>query len=282
VRLTAHMRDLGFTVLPCILWRKQTNAPNKFLGSGMLPAGAYVTLEHEYLLIFRKGPKRAFKTHAEKSRRRASAIFWEERNAWFSDVWMDVKGTPQTLGQAGARPRSAAYPFEIAHRLINMYSVKGDTVLDPFWGTGTTTLAAIVSGRSSIGYEIDPALASVLDRAHRTILTSASQCLKQRLTQHVAFVCQRLQSGTRFKHTNVHYGFPVVTAQEKELLFNRPSAFKKQGPNAYEVSYENMPQAEFCRNWDQALQGPDVDKVLTELRTDLGNKNSAQMALFDG
>ncbi|MBE9530322.1 MAG: site-specific DNA-methyltransferase, partial [Proteobacteria bacterium] len=62
-----HMRilksavDLGFSALPCILWRKQTNAPNKFMGSGMLPAGAYVTLEHEYILILRKGPKRVFK-----------------------------------------------------------------------------------------------------------------------------------------------------------------------------------------------------------------------------
>lgn len=58
-----HMRilkaalELGFSALPCILWRKQTNAPNKFMGSGMLPAGAYVTLEHEYILILRKGPK---------------------------------------------------------------------------------------------------------------------------------------------------------------------------------------------------------------------------------
>ena len=53
------------------------------------------------------------------------------------------------------RLRSAAYPFELPSRLINMYSIRGDTVLDPFLGTGTTILAAMVMGRNSIGYEID-------------------------------------------------------------------------------------------------------------------------------
>ncbi|MFW6335242.1 MAG: DNA methyltransferase, partial [Desulfosalsimonas sp.] len=80
----------GLTPLPAIIWRKQTNAPNKFMGSGMLPAGAYVTLEHEYVLIFRKGAKRQFATPAQKLNRKKSAIFWEERNQWYSDVWFDL------------------------------------------------------------------------------------------------------------------------------------------------------------------------------------------------
>ena len=54
-RITQRFVDLGFDVLPRIIWRKTTNAPNKFMGSGMLPVGAYVTLEHEYVLIFRNG-----------------------------------------------------------------------------------------------------------------------------------------------------------------------------------------------------------------------------------
>ena len=60
-RILAAMTTAGFSTLPAILWRKPTNAPTKFMGSGMLPAGAYVTLEHEYVLLFRKGPKREFK-----------------------------------------------------------------------------------------------------------------------------------------------------------------------------------------------------------------------------
>lgn len=52
-KISLYCRGLGFTELPCVIWRKQTNAPNKFMGSGMLPCGAYVTLEHEYILIIK-------------------------------------------------------------------------------------------------------------------------------------------------------------------------------------------------------------------------------------
>jgi len=69
-RILKYTQELGFSSLPCILWRKQTNAPNKFMGSGMLPAGAYVTLEHEYILILRKGPKREFRK--EKNKKKAT------------------------------------------------------------------------------------------------------------------------------------------------------------------------------------------------------------------
>jgi DNA modification methylase len=98
-RILSHMLRVGFINLPNILWRKQTNAPNKFMGSGMMPPGAYVTLEHESILIFRKGGKRLFNTPEEKTIRRQSAFFWEERNLWFSDVWTDLKGTRQKTDQ---------------------------------------------------------------------------------------------------------------------------------------------------------------------------------------
>ena len=60
-RILNHCLDLGFAALPDILWRKPTNAPTKFMGSGMLPVGAYVTYEHEYILVLRKGTRRQFK-----------------------------------------------------------------------------------------------------------------------------------------------------------------------------------------------------------------------------
>ncbi|MBW1803357.1 MAG: site-specific DNA-methyltransferase, partial [Deltaproteobacteria bacterium] len=90
-RILSHFFSSGFSSLPAILWRKQTNAPNKFMGSGMLAPGAYVTLEHEFVLILRKGGKRDFKNPDEKKLRRESAFFWEERNLWFSDIWFDLK-----------------------------------------------------------------------------------------------------------------------------------------------------------------------------------------------
>jgi DNA modification methylase len=112
--IISSMLGLGYDALPEILWRKQSNKPNKFLGSGMLPAGAYVTQEHEYILIFRKGGKRQFSSSTQRAARSKSAYFWEERNAWFSDVWNDVRGQRQELGREGPRVRSAAYPFELA------------------------------------------------------------------------------------------------------------------------------------------------------------------------
>ena len=251
--LTSALK-LGFTALPCILWRKQTNAPNKFMGSGMLPAGAYVTLEHEYILILRKGPKREFKKEKDKKIRRESAIFWEERNSWFSDVWFDIKGTPQALNDKDARLRSAAYPFEIVYRLINMYSAKGDVVLDPFLGTGTTTVAAIASGRNSIGYEIDPAMKKAVDRMKDAVVDSSKQIIRNRLYKHMGFVVDRLKTKGMFKYENVYYGFPVMTAQEKELIINDPLSILRPEAGIFEVEYSDKPQLEFCKDWSTYLQ----------------------------
>lgn len=145
----------GFCCLPDILWRKRTNAPNKFMGSGMYPSGAYVTFEHENILIFRKGVKRVF-SEEEKKIRQQSAYFYNERNLWFSDLW-EVMGVTQR-GVKGSRERSASYPLEVPYRLINMYSMQGDLVLDPFAGLGVTLMASIMTGRNSVNYEIDKTL----------------------------------------------------------------------------------------------------------------------------
>lgn len=279
VRILKSALELGFSALPCILWRKQTNAPNKFMGSGMLPAGAYVTLEHEYVLVLRKGPKREFRKEKDKKIRRESAIFWEERNSWFSDVWFDVKGTPRALNDKDARLRSAAYPFEIVYRLINMYSAKGDTVLDPFLGTGTTTAAAIASGRNSIGYEIDPTLENVVGRKD-VIIDSSKQLIRKRLANHMEFVVQWLKTKGGFKYNNEHYGFPVMTAQEKELIFNDPLNIRESEKSTFKVEYSYKPQPEFCKNWSDKLQENKLDSISHNFRYSVTGKNSAQMKLF--
>jgi modification methylase len=281
-----HMRilkcalELGFSALPCILWRKQTNAPNKFMGSGMLPAGAYVTLEHEYILILRKGSKREFKNEKDKKIRRESAIFWEERNSWFSDVWFDVKGMPQALNDKNARLRSAAYPLEVVYRLINMYSAKGDVVLDPFLGTGTTTAAAIASGRNSIGFEIDPSLEKVIDRIKDGIVDSSIQIIRRRLAKHLEFVVNWLKTKGGFKYDNRYYRFPVMTAQEKELIFNNPINISQPEAGMLEVNYSDKPQPEFCKNWADELKENKLDFISENLRHSVAVKNSSQMELF--
>lgn len=241
-RILQYLLSLGFNAMPDILWRKQTNAPNKFMGSGVLPAGAYVTLEHEFILILRKGSKREFEKAEEKRNRQESSIFWEERNVWFSDIWMDIKGASQNLSDKNSRLRSAAYPFEIAYRLINMFSVKGDIILDPFLGTGTTVVAAITSGRNSMGFEIDPSLVDVFS-SFNDIVAHSNEYILSRIMKHIDFLKNRPETKGPLKHTNKHYGFPVVTGQEKELLINSLVAIKHQQENSsLEVSYSSTPQ----------------------------------------
>ena len=240
-RIINAFLNTGFNNLPNILWRKQTNAPNKFMGSGTLPPGAYVTLEHEHVLIFRKGIKRPFKTEQEKLNRQQSAFFWEERNQWFSDLW-DLKGTRQQLLNGKTRERSGAFPFELAYRLINMFSVKGDTVLDPFLGAGTNTFGAIAAGRNSIGIEIDRQFSDYIFSIENDLEDRLNDRIQKRLNDHLNFVKQREAEKGKdaFKHTNKHYGFPVMSSQEKELMINFINSVRRD-KNRFTATYIDEP-----------------------------------------
>lgn len=240
-RIIAAFQKLGVPNLPNIIWRKQTNAPNKFMGSGMLPSGAYVTLEHEWILIFRKGSKRQFKTDSEKLRRKESSFFWEERNIWFSDLW-DLKGTKQKIDNSETRKRSAAFPFELPYRLINMYSLQGDTVLDPFLGTGTTSLATIAANRNSVGYEIDPMFFDImLENIEATPITFLNSVIQNRINQHIDFITERnsdIKKG-EIKYYNGNLKLPVMTSQETEIKFNFVTSVKREDQKLV-ASYDNV------------------------------------------
>lgn len=262
-RIASAFLELGFTPLPVILWRKQTNAPNKFMGSGMLPPGAYVTLEHEYVLIFRKGDKRPFPSATSKANRQASSFFWEERNQWFSDVWFDLKGSRQDLVDKATRSRSGAFPFELPYRLISMFSVKGDTVLDPFLGLGTTALAAMASARHSIGFELEPRFLPVITERIDKVVELANGRINGRLADHAEFVRQRHEKKGAFKHRNEHYGFPVVTRQETGLLLNSLvdvlSVEEADGETTFQVQYSSLPQTQHGADWERFFEnGPNA------------------------
>ncbi len=240
-RILSAFLKLGATNLPNIIWRKQTNAPNKFMGSGMLPSGAYVTLEHEWILIFRKGAKRKFKTDEEKKKRKESSFFWEERNVWFSDLW-ELKGVKQKVANANSRSRSAAYPFEIPYRLINMYSMKGDTVLDPFVGTGTTMIAAIASERSSIGIEIDPSFLEIITSSiNNTSISQLNDIIDARYKQHEKFVLERAldQTKSQIKHHSNYMNFPVMTLQEQDIFLSKLLGIEQISNNSFYSKYED-------------------------------------------
>jgi site-specific DNA-methyltransferase (cytosine-N4-specific) len=161
-RITEVCEKIGFTTLPYILWKKPTTKPTykgkgAFLGSGFLPPNAYVTLDCEFILLFRKGSLRKFPPHDQT--RYDSTFTKPQRDEWFSQIWT-VKGTRQTAGPL--ERKTGAYPDQIADRLIKMFSIKGDTVLDPFLGSGTTTKIAMQNERNSIGYETDQNLLPIL------------------------------------------------------------------------------------------------------------------------
>ena len=244
-RILSDLYEIGFDILPQILWRKTTNAPTKFMGSGMLPAGAYVTLEHEHILIVRKHGRRQFVTDEQRVARRRSAIFWEERNIWFSDVW-DLRGSAQTLknqqtlaetsienspenpsqissipgGDAKilARDRSAAFPLDLAERLILMYSIRGDTVLDPFGGTLTTSAAALANARHSVSIEIEPELLRIGIERISTIVPELNRRVAARLAKHQAWAADYLsRKPGGLRHRNELYNSPVMTLQETIL-----------------------------------------------------------------
>jgi modification methylase len=142
-------RRLGFDNLNPIIWHKISNATfeanegTKFLGKPYEP-NAIVKNDIEFILMQRK-PGGYRKPTLEQ--RRLSMIGKEDFATWFRQFW--------TITGASTRNHPAPYPFELAYRLVRMFSFWGDTVLDPFCGTGTTMLAAMKCGRNSIGVEID-------------------------------------------------------------------------------------------------------------------------------
>lgn len=208
-KVTMFFQELGYIVLPPILWRKETNKPTKFMGSGMLPQKAYVTQEFEYILIFKK----IGTSETDPKIRKESAFFYDERNKWFSNIWTDIKGLRQTT-KVKSRSKSGAFPFELAYRLINMHSVKYDTVMDPFIGTGTTTLACIGSERNSLGIEyVSDVFSEMIERINETPKSYLNKVMVERLYQ-------QFKTGTKNKYTfsNDYHKLPVKTYQETQLM----------------------------------------------------------------
>jgi site-specific DNA-methyltransferase (adenine-specific) len=234
-RVVDALRRRGLTPLPDVLWRKPTNRLTKFMGSGMLPPNAYVTLEHEYVLLFRNGSTRSFVTGDPD--RYESAFFWEERNRWFSDLW-ELSGVDQELA-GESRDRSGAFPTELPLRLIRMFSVYGDTVFDPFVGTGTTTLAAMHAGRNSRGCDLDPDLIEAFDDRLPGLPGRSRRRCRERLDRHRSFVDDREDPPG---YDAVHYDFPVVTKQERRIRLYAVESISERAETephrAYDVDHE--------------------------------------------
>lgn len=139
---------IGFDYMGNIIWQKpttmHTTGGGKVMGSYPYPRGGIVKVDYENILLFRKigKSKPVTKDIMEKSK-----LSVEEWNEYFSSHW--------TFEGARQDKHIAVFPEELPKRLIKMFSFVGDTVLDPFMGSGTTALAASKLERNSIGYEIN-------------------------------------------------------------------------------------------------------------------------------
>lgn len=158
--IAVRCRAIGFDYLAPILWYKIANMRTEmerpgswFLGKPFEPNGV-IKNDVEYILLFRKGGEYRHPTQDQRSRSRLPK---ERYLKWFRQIWDDVNGQPRV-------DHPAPFPEEIPLRLIYMFSFSGDVVLDPFLGTGTTTVAAVKAGRSSIGYEIEPTYIHLIKR----------------------------------------------------------------------------------------------------------------------
>jgi len=143
-------RRVGLDHLQGITWYKVANIKleasksSRYLGKPNLPGGI-IKNDIEHIIFLRKPGYRSPSAEMED----LSLIPTDEYIELFRSIWADIRG-------ASLAKHPAPFPLELASRLIRMFSFVGDTVLDPFAGTGTTALAALQLGRSSIGYEIEP------------------------------------------------------------------------------------------------------------------------------
>ena len=158
-----HCRGIGFDNLAPIIWHKIANAQFEAEGNGANFLGkpyepnAVIKNDIEFILMERKPG--GYRT-PDLPTRILSIIAEANHKAWFQQIWTGLTG-------ASTRHHPAPFPLELATRLIRMFSFVGDTVLDPFLGTGTTTLAAAQCGRDSVGVELDP---SYFEYARQRIL----------------------------------------------------------------------------------------------------------------
>ncbi len=146
-----HCRSIGYDNLAPIIWHKIANAVYEaegngggFLGKPYEP-NAVIKNDIEFILMERKPGGYRQPTLATRV---LSLISDTNHKTWFQQIWTGLTG-------ASTRNHPAPYPVELPERLIRMFSFVGDTVLDPFLGTGSTSIAAMNSGRNSIGYEVD-------------------------------------------------------------------------------------------------------------------------------
>ncbi len=146
--ITRFCETIGFDFMGSIIWQKVTTCNTTggatIMGSFPYPRNGIVKIDYEFILLFKKQGK---PPKIDPAVKKLSKLTTEEWNLYFNGHW-NFPGERQN-------GHIAMFPVELPHRLIRMFTFAGETVLDPFLGSGTTSLAAIQTGRNSVGYEIN-------------------------------------------------------------------------------------------------------------------------------
>lgn len=164
--ISKMMIDIGFNMRGEIIWNKAASAsPSTAWGSWQSAANPILRDIHEYILIFSKGDYKREKGKKENT------ITKEQFMEWTKSIWIMNAESAKRIGHP------APFPEELPYRLIQLYSFKGDIILDPFMGSGTTAIAAIKSDRKFVGYEISHEYIALAENRVKTFLEQTS--LKQ-------------------------------------------------------------------------------------------------------
>jgi modification methylase len=167
--IQVRARRLGLDCLTPILWHKIANGATEVEGNGSgiygkpYQPGGIIKNDIEYVLFLRKGGEYRSALPIQKA---LSMLSKDEMQSWQRSIWTDLRGASTRVGHP------APFPVELAERLIRLFSFAGDTVLDPFAGTGSTSQAAIIAGRNSIANEIEP---SYMEIARHRIARTAQE-----------------------------------------------------------------------------------------------------------
>jgi site-specific DNA-methyltransferase (adenine-specific) len=155
--ISTMMIEIGFNLRGEIIWNKAASASTSTAwGSWKSAANPTLRDVHEYILIFSKGD------YSRKKKDKENTITKEDFMTWTKSLWTMNAESAKRIGHP------APFPIELPYRLINLYSFKGDIVLDPFMGSGTTAIAAIQTKRIYIGYEINTEYVSLCERRIKT------------------------------------------------------------------------------------------------------------------
>ncbi len=163
--ISRTMLEIGFQMRGEIIWNKGAGAGVSMAwGSWQSASNPVLRDVHEYILVFSKGS-----FSRQKPDGKENTISKEQFMEWTKSVWTINPESARKIGHP------APFPVELPYRLIQLYTFKGDVILDPFMGSGTTAIAALRASRKYIGYENNPEYVKLAEERIKALILQSSQ-----------------------------------------------------------------------------------------------------------